>query len=432
MCRALARYTEAGIIVSHKHTDSYSAVPKIGIALVGPGLVGRLVLEQFSSAALRPHFRIVSISNSRYTVFDNDCGSDATESVALEALLASLPASSQTLSSGEATTSTRVAVGELAPAELVERLVLRAKQSGSHIVLIDCTASDALPKVYAQALRAGLSVATPNKVAPAGPEALYRPIREAQASPSAGLFYCEGACGAGLPVLSTLADLVRTGDEIVKIEAVLSGTLSYIFNQYSTVETPPAGETPLRFSEIVRSAHEHGHTEPHPAEDLSGRDVARKLAILARLSTSPTSSSSTQTRAIDLPKGSASIPTQSLIPYKIAEVRDPKTFVDKLAAHDEVFETMRKEAQKAGQVLRYVGVLDRENGKIECGLRQFAPDHPFASLSGSHLSFAIYTKRYSSSPLVIQGPGYPVEVTASAVIADTIRVAERYGHRFGL
>lgn len=230
-------------------------MPPVGIALVGPGLVGRLVLEQFATRALRPHFRIISISNSRYTVFDDSSGAASGETT-YERLLEALPASSRAPSGKALGTS----IAELAPAELVDALAQRARQSGSHVVLVDCTASEALPKVYAKALLAGLSVVTPNKVAPAGPQELYQPIAEAQQSPGAGLFYCEGACGAGLPVLSTLADLVRTGDEIIKIEAVLSGTLSYIFNQFSTVQGPRAGGPAPRFSEIVRSAHRDGHT----------------------------------------------------------------------------------------------------------------------------------------------------------------------------
>ncbi|TKA55449.1 hypothetical protein B0A53_02375 [Rhodotorula sp. CCFEE 5036] len=404
-------------------------LPPVGIALVGPGLVGRLVLEQFAAPALRAHFRIISISNSRYTIFDDQSGASSGETT-YERLLEALPPSSRA-PSGKAT---ETSIHELAPAELVDALAKRAKQSGSHIILVDCTASDALPRVYAKALLAGLSVVTPNKVAPAGPQELYQPIAEAQQSAGAGLFYCEGACGAGLPVLSTLADLVRTDDEIIKIEAVLSGTLSYILNRFSPVQGPRTGGPALRFSEIVRSAHRDGHTEPHPAEDLSGRDVARKLTILARFSEPSTSTAATPAtgHVLDLPDGAASVSTQSLIPEQLVDVRDPNAFVDGLAEHDAHFERVRSAAQAAGRVLRYAGVLDIERGTIECALQQFAPDHPFASLSGSHLSLAIFTKRYKDRPLVIQGPGYPVEVTASAVVADAIRVAERYGHSFGL
>ncbi|GAA5879298.1 hypothetical protein JCM3774_006427 [Rhodotorula dairenensis] len=403
----------------------------IGIALVGPGLVGRLVLEQFASPALRPHFRVVSISNSRYTVFgDDEEGASqlsSSEEGHEQLLIRKLPASSAP--SRDVTTK---GVVELEPAMLIEELAERARRSGSHIILVDCTASDTLPRVYQKALLAGLSVVTPNKVAAAGPAPLWRSIVEAQASEEAGLFYCEGACGAGLPLLSTLTDLVRTGDEIVKIEAVLSGTLSYIFNQYSPVQDTRPGEPLQRFSDIVRTAHQDGHTEPHPAEDLSGRDVARKLTILARFS-STLSASSGNVGLFDLPNGSASVRIQSLVPEELSDPRSPEAFVESLAEYDDHFDRLRAEARAAGKVLRYVGILDRQQGTVECGLRQFAPDHPFASLYGSHLSFTIYTKRYTNSPLVIQGPGYPVEVTASAVVADAIRVAERKaGHNVSL
>lgn len=235
-----------------------SAVTRIGIALVGPGLVGRIVLGQFASPALRPHFKVVSISNSRYTVFnDGDEEGDSqsrSSGEGAERLLNKLPPSSARAGAAKG------AIVELAPADLVAELVRRARCTGSHIILVDCTASEAVPRVYENALVAGISVVTPNKVAVAGPAPLYRSIIEAQAGAGAGHFYCEGACGAGLPVMSTLTDLVRTGDDIIKIEAVLSGTLSYIFNQYSTLPESRAGESTLRFSEIVCAAHQNGHT----------------------------------------------------------------------------------------------------------------------------------------------------------------------------
>ncbi|GAA6011870.1 hypothetical protein JCM8202_004183 [Rhodotorula sphaerocarpa] len=390
-------------------------VTKIGVALVGPGLVGRLVLEQLTAPAVKKHFDVVAVSNSRYTVFQEEvAGSDVT----VAGLLAALPPSSETSAPPTASTDSGCVVEQLSPGDLVAKLAHVGCRRDQHILLLDCTASDTYPKLYADAISSGLSVVTPNKVAFSSDETLYRGIVEAQgSSPYAGLYYFEGACGAGLPILTTLGDLVRTGDEVTRIEAVLSGTLSYIFNQFS--KAPKARSEPRTdsFSEIVRRAHRDGHTEPHPAEDLSGRDVARKLAILARVSAS----------GLTLPSGFVSIPTDSLIPAALADVRDPATFVADLAEYDEHFEKLRAAAAAEGRVLRYVGVLDPASGQATCGLRSYPPEHPFASLSGSHLSFAISSRRYAQSPLVVQGPGYPVEVTAAAVVADSLRVAERFG-----
>lgn len=230
---------------------------RVGIALVGPGLVGRLVLDQLSSDALQPHFELVSVSNSRYTVLHaRQCAHE----LSMHELCAALPSSRQSLNAADAASSEGLfSVLDLGPTQLVQALGKRAAEMKQHIILIDCTASSAYPSIYAQANSSGLSVVTPNKVAFSSAEQLYRSIVDAQNSgPSAGLCYFEAACGAGLPICTTIRDLVRTGDEIVKIEAVLSGTLSYIFNQYSVVASETAPARP--FSEIVRDAHEHGHT----------------------------------------------------------------------------------------------------------------------------------------------------------------------------
>ncbi|PRQ72814.1 Homoserine dehydrogenase-domain containing protein [Rhodotorula toruloides] len=384
---------------------------KVGVALVGVGLVGKEVVRLLLSPSLRQVFDIVLLSNSKHAVLlESNVQLDA------DALLSLLPPSSSPLppSSPQATYL------PADPDHLVDLLAERSRATSQHIILVDCTSSELIASLYPRTISSSLSVVTPNKRAFSSSASLYDDVQSSLRRPDAGLCYYEATCGAGLPVLTTVRDLVATGDEVVKVEAVLSGTLSYLFNQYSTVEPP---KERMRFSELVWDAWKNGHTEPHPADDLSGRDVARKLTILARLA--PPSSA-------NLPDGYASAETQSLVPPNLTDVTDPAAFVDGLAAHDEEFERLRREAEGEGKVLRYVGLLDRSTGTIKCGLEKFAHSHPFASLSGSYLSLAIYTRRYSSSPLVIQGPGYPLSVTAGAVVADTIRVAERYGAKVGL
>jgi len=170
------------------------------------------------------------------------------------------------------------------------------------------------------------------------------------------------------------------------------------------------------FSEIVKIAKEQGYTEPHPADDLSGSDVARKLCILSRLV--PTLPA--------LEKGFESVPTETLIPSELANIATGAEFVERLPEFDEHFEAMRKEAEDAGQVLRYVGVIDAKKGKVKCGLERYAFDHPFASsLSGSDNIISFHTARYAKRPLIVQGAGAGADVTAMGVVADCIRVAER-------
>ncbi|KPV78615.1 uncharacterized protein RHOBADRAFT_41160 [Rhodotorula graminis WP1] len=403
-------------------------MPKIAVAVVGVGLVGKEVVRQLFAPALDGVFEVVFLSGSTHAValergqrFDD-----------AEALLALLPPSS-TSPSNRPSLPSGATYSSTGFKSIVTALVTESTSSGQHTILVDCTSSADLGALYPQALSSGLSIVTPNKKGFASSSSLYTAIVSAQAEPGAGLCYHEATCGAGLPVLSTVRDLVATGDEILRVEGVLSGTLAYLFNQYSTVAGVEDGARP--FSELVRVAKEHGHTEPHPADDLSGADVARKLTILARVASASSSTSSAPSSLPplpELPEGHLSVPTQSLVSPELAALANPSEFLDKLANLDGDLAAQRDEAARAGRVLRYVGVIDRVRGEIRCGLESFPHSHPFASSTGSYLSLAIYTRRYASSPLVIQGQGYPLSVTAGAVVADAVRVAERYGARVGL
>src|SRR6185369_3876058 len=187
--------------------------------------------------------------------------------------------------------------------------------------------------------------------------------------------------GAGLPIIHTLRGLVETGDEIIKIEGVLSGTLSYIFNSLDWSRT---------FSEVVREAHELGLTEPDPREDLSGVDVARKLIILAR--------------------------------EMGLEVEMDAVHVESLAGKDETITALLKSARDIGQVVRYVGTID-SNGAMSAQMRSYPLEHPFASLTGSDNIVSFQTARYNTQPMIVRGPGAGPEVTAGGVFADLLRLA---------
>ena len=246
-------------------------------------------------------------------------------------------------------------------------------------------------------------------------------------SVSPPLVYLESTVGAGLPIISTLKDLIATGDEITKIEGVLSGTLSYIFN----VWCPPSLDSTAKFSDVVRVAKENGYTEPYPGDDLSGSDVARKLTILSRLIPALVSS-------VPLPEGYLSVDTASLTPENIASAEksgelkgsaaDGDKYIEMLKASDAHFDQMREEAKREKKVWRYVGVIDAQTKEVKAQLAKYPATHPFAaSLGGSDNIISFTTKRYSQRPLLVQGSGAGADVTAMGVVADLIKVAERRG-----
>ncbi|KAM0787671.1 hypothetical protein ACM66B_003734 [Microbotryomycetes sp. NB124-2] len=399
---------------------------KAAVAIVGVGLVGKQVVHQLSSPALRKLFDIVSLSNSKHTVTISPSAS----SVDAQTLLSLLPASSSPLP--ESSTHPGTTYSSANPSELVKNLAAQARSSKTATILVDCTSDLSVTELYPTAIASGLSVVTPNKKGFSSSDALWQQIFDAQSAPGAGLVYLEATVGAGLPIISTLRDLLKTGDEINKIEGVFSGTLSYIFNEFSKPSTGGGGDSAAapKFSEIVKIAKENGYTEPHPADDLSGSDVARKLTILSRLiSANPSSKKALPS----FPDGYASLSTDTLIPSALTNVSSGEEFVAKLPEHDGEFDKLRAEAEAEGKVLRYVGVIDRASGVVKCALEKYPASHPFAaSLSGSDNIVAFHTSRYSARPLIVQGSGAGADVTAMGVVADIIKVAERYGVRVHL
>jgi len=254
-----------------------------------------------------------------------------------------------------------------------------------HAVIIDATASAELPRHYETWIARGINIVTPNKKSNAGPFDSYRSLREA-ARKHQRYFLYETNVGAGLPIIHTLRDLIETGDEIIKIEGVLSGTLSYIFNSLDGSRT---------FSEIVREAHSLGYTEPDPREDLSGIDVARKLIILAR--------------EMGLEVEMDAVQVESLVP------EDDVSIARRLTS-----------ARTRNEVLRYVGTINSD-GTMTAGLRAYPLEHPFASLTGSDNIVSFQTARYNTQPMIVRGPGAGPEVTAAGVFADLLRLASFLG-----
>lgn len=204
--------------------------------------------------------------------------------------------------------------------------------------------------------------------------------------------------GAGLPVISTLNDLMGSGDRIVKIEAILSGTLSYIFNNFT-------GDK--KFSGIVKEAKARGLSEPDPRDDLNGLDVARKILILAR--------------ETGLPLEPEDVQVENIMPVSCRKAGDVNSFFHALEKSDDEFLERRQAALEQGEVLRYVAAL--ELGKATVQLKGVSNAHPFYSLTGSDNMIVFTTERYQELPLVIKGPGAGAEVTAAGVFADIIRIA---------
>ena len=270
-----------------------------------------------------------------------------------------------------------------------------------HQVIVDCSASPAVADRYAQWLAAGIHVVTPNKQAGAGPLGRFDAIREAAAASGARFRY-EATVGAGLPVISTLRDLVDTGDTVMSVEGIFSGTLAWLFNKYD-------GSVP--FSQLVTEARGLGYTEPDPRDDLSGTDVARKLVILAREAG----------RDMTL----EDVQVESLVPADLrqASVED---FMARLGEVDAAFAAKLASAKAAGKVLRYVARLDGE-GRASVGLVELPDDHAFANLRLTDNIVQFTTRRYCDNPLIVQGPGAGPEVTAAGVFADVLRVAAGQG-----
>lgn len=279
----------------------------------------------------------------------------------------------------------------------LEEFVQQVKEHNlPNSIFVDCTASDEVSNIYPKVLSSSVSVVTPNKKANSGSLKYYKKLHDLAEKHNVAFKY-ETNAGAGLPIISTIDELVSTGDHVNKIEGVLSGTLSYIFNNFSGKQ---------KFSDIVKQAREKGYTEPDPREDLNGRDVARKLLILAR-------EAGFQIEPED-------IDVQNLVPEDARNGSDVEGFFETLEKHDDDFEALRADAEKHDKKLCYIARF--ENGRGVVKLEQISSDHPFFGLDGSDNIMALYTRYYKESPMVIKGPGAGANVTSGGIVADILRV----------
>ena len=271
-----------------------------------------------------------------------------------------------------------------------------AKLELTNAVLVDCTASPEIAETYPDFVNANLHIVTPNKKANVLPWKHYTALMELMKKRQKYFLY-EANVGAGLPVISTLGDLIASGDHIVKVEGIFSGTLSYLFNHFD-------GKKP--FSAVLREAHELGFTEPDPRDDLSGDDVARKLLIVAR--------------HLGLKLDMKDVGFENLVPRSLRTGPFSTDLFSRFVRVDARMQQRLQGARSRRAVLRYVGIL--EGYSAVAGLREMPLSHPFAGTKGSDNIIAITSHRYSRTPLVVQGPGAGADVTAMGVFSDILKL----------
>jgi len=278
----------------------------------------------------------------------------------------------------------------LTPAD-IHNYLTTSNSTGGKCILVDNTSDQSLAEAYPSFLSEGISIVTPNKKAFSSSLALWEEIQSSSfpAEAHGGLIYHESTVGAGLPVVSTLKDLVATGDRVRRIEGVFSGTLSFLFNNFAPAHDVSKGG---KWSEEVRKAKELGYTEPDPRDDLNGLDVARKLVILARLA------------GLKIEDTSA-FPVESLIPKDLESCKSGAEYLEKLPDHDEKMAELRDTAHKQGKVVRYMGSIDVVKGELKVGLQKLEQGHPVLGLLGSDNIVGFYTERYGDRPLIVQGTG---------------------------
>lgn len=372
---------EASRALRAVHSGFYLSPQTLSIGLIGTGVVGGTLLNQFAEQLPRlkdehnVDLRIRAIGTSTRMILDD-------RQIDLSRWRELMQEKS-------------VAIDPVALAKHVHADHL------PHAVIIDCTASETVARCYAGWMRSGIHVITPNKRANTAELDYYRELR--QISRGHGVHYLyETTVGAGLPIVQTLRDLIQTGDEVLEISGIFSGTLAYLFNAFD-------GSRP--FSEVVAEARAKGYTEPDPRDDLSGMDVGRKMVVLAR--------------EMGLPLELAGVEVDTLVPPELQEgsVGD---FLARLPSNDPAMAALLERARAEDKVLRYVGHVDRE-GHASAKLRTYPASHAFARIQMTDNIVQFRTRRYHDNPLVVQGPGAGPEVTAGGVFADLLRLAAYLG-----
>jgi aspartokinase/homoserine dehydrogenase 1 len=375
---AVVAAADASRAVRHIHAQLFERRPELQLVVWGVGNVGSKLLRKIGEHQARPGRRVdlklCAVANSKRCAFDPEGLDPAAWVSSLDA--ATLPSCLDAL------------LEELGRARLINP------------VFVDCTSDGGVAAVYGRLFEAGLHVVTVNKKANSAPYGDYLRLHETSDLLKRRFFY-ETNVGAGLPVIGTLQSLLKGGDRVLRLEAILSGSLSFLLG---------ALEDGMPFSEAVRVARDRGFTEPDPRDDLSGLDVARKLLILAR----------ELGAAIEL----EDVQVEGVLPPDFDPSGPVGEFLDGLPRLDALFEGRRARLVEEGKVLRHAAVIEAVDGTYRCrvGLEAVGPDHPLYAVRGGENAFSFLTEHYQPTPLVVRGYGAGGEVTAAGALADLLRV----------
>lgn len=366
--------------------DSFflSNLKTVNVFMVGVGLIGSTLLKQISEQeeslqkSQKLQINVVGLANSKKMLF---------------------------VENGIDLSNWKENLANSANVSTVAGFIENMKQLNlPNSVFVDNTANKSLPDSYRDVLNHNISICTPNKVANSSSFAQYKSLKAIARHKNVDFLY-ETNVGAGLPVISTLRTLIESGDEIVKIEAVLSGSVSYIFNNWTADRA---------FKELVLEAKELGYTEPDPRDDLSGLDIKRKILILSREAG----------YAVE----PDDITVEAILPQSSVDVSSVDEFIETLTTENDHFKKMIDKATAEGKAIRYIASF--KDGRAAVNLQFVDQDNPFYSLKGSDNMIVFTTRRYANRPLVVRGPGAGAEVTAAGVFSEIISIGNKNHYGF--
>lgn len=343
-------------IICMIHDEIFDHPKFINVVVVGVGLVGTELIDQLKN---HKNIKVIGLANSKKLLYDRD------------------GLKTKNLESGE----------EYKLYKLVDNFV---ELKVFNKVFVDCTSSESIYPHYSKLLDNNISVVTPNKKANTTNIELFDKLRKYNN------YRFETTVGAGLPIVDTLRNLINNGDKITKVEAILSGTMSYIFNTFS--------ESDDSFLNVVKNAQNLGYTEPNPKDDLNGMDVVRKILIIARLS--------------GLRLEMSDVNNETFLSDECLDASDTDEFYKHLESYQEKINKLKNESKSRNKVIKHIATL--ENGKANVGLQEIDTDSPFYYLNGSDNMLIVTSNYYHTNKLIIRGPGAGAAVTAAGVLSDIL------------